>query len=370
MKIYPFLILLVISINCNSDAKTDLFFSKKSKQDIKLELKKVNTITLEHSIDGSIGAPLYNVEFSTDGDMYFFDTIESKFVIFDSTGKFLRTFGRMGRGPIEFELVYGYTLDNNNNLYVYDDALRRIKVIDDSFDLISSYTIDNKSYYITSHDMEVVNDTLYLGILGIEAANVTNNSKKLIDSPLIMAQSTENQIDNNKFKYIGTYDPYLMGIESYYYRPIFYIDREKETITVSHQNSYRLQEFDLNSGELIKYFGYKSGTYGEGEKKSSANKSRRDNFVSTLSESNNESVFITDKYVGNFYLNGTEQWFDSKDLSDLHYFLSVYSKENYTYLTTLSLNYRLIKVHKNKFYFIEDENPEEFKIGIYELIEI
>tara|TARA_R110002124_G_scaffold120157_2_gene278015 strand:+ start:676 stop:1797 length:1122 start_codon:yes stop_codon:yes gene_type:complete len=373
MKLYLLAVIGFIFFSCTQKkTKQDIhqYFSKKTSENIQLKLNKISTLTLENHEEESIGAPLYNVEFDTSGNMYFFDTIESKFIIYDNKGRFLKTLGRVGRGPIEFELVYGYTLDNKNNLYVYDDALRRIKVIDDSLKLSSSYAIDNKSYYITSHDLEVVNDNLYLGILGIEAASVTDNSEKLINSPLIMFYDIENQLEEKRYNYIGTYDPYLMEIESYYYRPIFSIDRKKETILVSHQNSYRFQEFDLKTGNLIKYFGFKSENYGEGEKKSSRNKNRKENFVNTLSESNNEMVFTTDEFIGNFYLSGTEQWFDSKDLSDLRYFLSIYSRENYTYLTTFQVDYRLIKVHDNKFYFIENENPEEFKIGVYELIEV
>ncbi|MEP1139842.1 MAG: 6-bladed beta-propeller, partial [Balneola sp.] len=323
MKKNTVLFFSFILISCSQNVEIDSFFTKKSSENVNLELKKVNTIILENSKKGSIGAPLYNVEFDASENMYFFDTIESKFIVFDIKGKLIKTFGREGRGPLEFELVYGYTLDEKNNLYVYDDALKNIKVINDSLKLTSLLKIDNKKYYLTSHDIEVVEGNLYMGILGIEAASTTTNSQKLIDSPLIMIHNTEDQLGENGYNYIGTYDPYLMEIESYYYRPIFSIDRTKETILVSHQNSYRFQEFDLKSGKLIKYFGYRSDNYGEGEKKTSRNKNRKENFINTLSESNNESIFKTDQYLGNFFLNGTEQWFDSKDLSDLNYFISI-----------------------------------------------
>jgi hypothetical protein len=373
MKLFVQCFFLLAFLSCVQKEKedaNDAYFSKKTKENIQLKLNKISTITLENHKNGSIGAPLYNIEFDTFGNMYFFDTIESKFIIYDSKGKFLKTFGRAGRGPLEFELVYAYTLDELNNLYVYDDALRGIKIVNDSLNLTSIYKIKNKEYYITSHDIEVVGKNIYVGILGAGAVATTDNSQELIDSPLIMIAEVDNQNDELKNRYIGTYDPYLKQIESYYYRPIFYIDREKQTILVSHQNSYRFQEFDLRTGSLIKYFGFKSDNYGEGEKKSSKNRNRKENYLNSLSESNNELVFSTDEYIGNFYLNGTEEWFDSKDLSDLHYYFSIYSKENYTYITTLEANHRLIKVQNNKFYFIEDEDPEEFKIGIYELIEI
>ena len=86
-----------------------------------------------------------------------------------------------------------------------------------------------------------------------------------------------------------------------------------------------------------------------------------------MSESSNEKVFYTNNFIGNFYINGTEKWFDSRDLSDLRYYLAIYSRDEYELKTVFSIDHRLIGVYKDELYCIENEDPDHFQIGIYEL---
>ena len=80
--------------------------------------------------------------------MYFFDTIKNNFLVYKKNGEFIQSFGRTGRGPLEFQLVYGYTVDAENNLYVYDDAQRQIKIFDNQFQLHHILDVDNTQYFI------------------------------------------------------------------------------------------------------------------------------------------------------------------------------------------------------------------------------
>jgi hypothetical protein len=55
---------------------------------------------------------------------------------FDERGKYLRTLGRRGSGPGEFEAAYGIAFDPRGNLWVADLGLRRYTVFDSSGKLL------------------------------------------------------------------------------------------------------------------------------------------------------------------------------------------------------------------------------------------
>lgn len=366
MEVFKFglLTLLILIISCGPEKnESRLNFYSEESIDSSLGFQLVRTITLGDSESPNIGAPLYNIEFDNKDRMYFFDTIESKFIVYDSSGKYLSSFGRSGRGPKEFELVYAYTLDDENNLFVYDDTQRLIKVFNEEFELSNTIEVNNNKHFISSHDLIAYKDNLYFGIVEASVASARMAPELLTQSPAIYKLSLSYEEDS----YFGNYDPYLANIKSRYNRPLFVIDSDSNTIFMSHQNSYRIQVFDLNTYDRLAYFGVLTKNFGEGLKETNRNNIRRENYLETIDESTTDLIFVTDKYAGISYINGTESWFDSKDLSDLNYFISIYDKNSKALVKELQSPNRLIKVHKNQFYFIENEDPSNFKIGVYEL---
>ncbi len=366
MEVFKFglLTLLMLTVSCGlEENKRQVNFHSEENIDSSLGFQLVRTITLGDSESPSIGAPLYNVEFDSDDRMYFFDTIESKFIVYDSNGKYVSSFGRAGRGPNEFEIVYAYGLDEKNNLFVYDDSQRLIKVFNEEFELIKTIEVNNNTHYISSHDLIAKNNNLYFGIVKATVASARMAPELLIQSPAIYKHS----LVNEEGSYFGNYDPYLLNIKSRYNRPLLVKDPDSNRIYMSHQNSYRIQAFDMDTNERSAYFGVLTNNFGEGLNETNRNNNRRENYLEKIDESSTDLIFVTDKYVGISYINGTESWFDSKDLSDLRYFISIYDKNSNDFVKELQSQNRLIKVHKNQFYFIESENPLNFKIGVYEL---
>ncbi|MEJ7811846.1 MAG: 6-bladed beta-propeller [Gemmatimonadaceae bacterium] len=70
---------------------------------------------------------------SRSGQIYVLDILERNVKVFDASGKFLRTFGRPGQGPGEFELPGDLRL-SDSTVNVTDVTLRRV----------SSFTLDGK----------------------------------------------------------------------------------------------------------------------------------------------------------------------------------------------------------------------------------
>lgn len=362
--LFKYLVISVFLYSCERTVDYVDFISETDSNFGTLFLNKTRTVVLETNTNSSIGAPLYRVEFNSRGDMYFFDSIKNNFLVYTNDGEFLKSFGRTGRGPLEFQLVYAYNIDAEDNLYVYDDAQRQIKVFNNDLQLTSIQDVDNAEYFISSHSIEIINDEVILGVIDARVVGNGMNRNELINSSPIMIVSSDSL---NMARYLGTYDPYIKSINSRYNRPLFDIDEVNNTILVSHQNSYRFQEYDMKSGERVTYFGVKDESFGEGMAKIRQGENRQSRISKTMSESSNEKVFYTSDYIGNYYINGTEQWFDTKDLADLNYFISLYSKDNHSLKSVLRTDYRLIGVFNDELYFIEDENPDNFQIGIYSI---
>lgn len=328
-------------------------------------LKKVRSVVLQGSEKASIGAPLYRLEIDKSDKMYFFDTIESKFIVYEKDGTLVKSFAKYGRGPIEFELVYAYTIDNVGNLIVYDSSQRLIKKFNKDLELSGTFEIDKKQLFINSHDLKVFDGNIILGVIKAEVIAAKWSPEVLVNSPFLAflpLQSMDTMV------YKGRYDPYLYNVKSRYNRPLLALDDNKQTLYTSHQNSYRIQEYDLLTGQRVNYFGFKTDSFGEGVTKSTQKRgNRRDNYLKRLKDSSTQMIFFTDRYLGIFYINGTEAWYDSKDLKDLNYYLAIYDRETKGFINTIETDYRLIGVHKGEFYFIEDENPDNFTLGVYVL---
>ena len=62
------------------------------------------------------------------GNLYILDAGNNRIQKLDSAGKFIKTIGRKGQGPGEFQSAHSMDIDNENNLFVFDVRTRRIEV--------------------------------------------------------------------------------------------------------------------------------------------------------------------------------------------------------------------------------------------------
>jgi len=72
-----------------------------------------------------------DIAFATNGDFYIADGYgNSRVVKFDRAGKFLKTWGKKGTGPGEFNLPHAVQVDAEDRVYVGDRENNRIQVFD------------------------------------------------------------------------------------------------------------------------------------------------------------------------------------------------------------------------------------------------
>jgi hypothetical protein len=70
------------------------------------------------------------VNVDADGDLFVTDWDQRRILIFDSNGRYIRSFGRRGQGPGEFLNVSRVQFDENERPYVVDTLQRRITYFD------------------------------------------------------------------------------------------------------------------------------------------------------------------------------------------------------------------------------------------------
>jgi DNA-binding beta-propeller fold protein YncE len=77
---------------------------------------------------GTFSAPS-NVAVGADGQVYVTDTWNQRVQVFDSAGKFVRTFGRHGVTPGDFVRPKGIALDSQGHIYVADAEFNNFQVL-------------------------------------------------------------------------------------------------------------------------------------------------------------------------------------------------------------------------------------------------
>lgn len=134
-----------------------------------------------------------DVAVTADGSIYVVDGVNQCVKVFDSTGKFLFSFGREGSGPGRFKYPLGMDIDGAGNLYVADSGNRRIQIFTAKGDFIreiglerrngkkpdptdvavnrkgtEAFVVDNENHCIVKYDLQTLQQVGVFGEPGIE----------------------------------------------------------------------------------------------------------------------------------------------------------------------------------------------------------
>ena len=93
-------------------------------------------------VDGLFREPT-DVAWDSEGNIYISDGyINSRVAKYDRNGDWVMSWGEKGTGPGQFRLPHTIAIDRNNNVYVGDRTNRRIQVFDTDGRFLRSFTID------------------------------------------------------------------------------------------------------------------------------------------------------------------------------------------------------------------------------------
>ncbi|MEW6455181.1 MAG: 6-bladed beta-propeller [Acidobacteriota bacterium] len=94
-----------------------------------LELKEILSIGNPDEENYSF-SDAWNFDLDGAGNFYVLDSGNFRIQVYDENGKYLKTIGKKGQGPGEFERPFGMKLDKKGNVYVYDSPKRGLLVFD------------------------------------------------------------------------------------------------------------------------------------------------------------------------------------------------------------------------------------------------
>ena len=80
------------------------------------------------------------------------------------------------------------------------------------------------------------------------------------------------------------------------------------------------------------------------------------------------SLHASNKYVYVEYHNISEDWYKAFDKSYKEYFLTVYDRNTKKYLSEIKLPFMLTAMNNNRVFLIENDNPDNYQIGSYEIV--
>lgn len=83
-----------------------------------------------------------DIKVDEDGNIYILDWGDIKIKVYDSQGRFVRTIGRRGQGPGEFDVPASFSLSVEGHIFLYDSRQRNFMAIDAFGVQLSSFRIE------------------------------------------------------------------------------------------------------------------------------------------------------------------------------------------------------------------------------------
>jgi hypothetical protein len=364
IKIIIYVFLLAVLLGC-SNSKEKRFISEKNIQSIKLV--KIKDLVLE--VPDTIKIGKIRERFVTNNSnslLALYDQITKKFYLVNEKGKLISAIAGLGKGPKEVMQVFGFNFDEKNNLVVYDNQQLRMKIYTSDGEILKNVKLEDerKGHYIASPQLFAYNGKVYFGIL---ESDYTTTFK---DAPIWKSNLFAiYDFEGNLISKSGKYDPFYKKNKDYRYSPIIYLNPDNATLYSTHEYNYRIQSWALNNNiTRVKYFGSRPENFKE---------VGQEDITGPLSKDKREELYTKQSYISGIFANNNhtfivfqnipQVYFERKNAQDKHYYLAVYDNDTSNYLGEIKLPYPLATISNNNLYLVEEDNPEAFKIGIYEI---
>ncbi len=358
---FCFLILLCLCMSCTkhkADSKDNLQSSVKNQKT--LELKKIRDFVLKpgESRIGKIEAPMLVYESASDKKLVFYDTGLNQIIISDSTGTVVSVFGGVGSGPEEFRHISSFGLDGNI-IIVYDSVLDMVKKFNMDGDFLESYQgLLDDGIWIRSNRLYTYDGNIYFGI---QESGKSNENDHWLSRTIAVYNK-----NGDLKKLIGEFDPSLEN-SGLLYNYVNITMSEDGSIYTTHRTSPYIQKFN-SSGEKLSRLDVFPKYFKTSDERPHPTAPREVKNRINMKYSFVGDSFVSEDYFLFYYFNFTEEAFKLRNPNDLENYIQVYNR-NDKYLGDIKLPYYPIGFdNKNLLYLLEDDNSNNLKIGLYEIL--
>lgn len=353
-------IILILLAGCNEDLK----HSQDRSSDTRLELKKIDDFTIGTDIvmlDRVLDIPVISPDESL---MAWVNSDKNEIVVTDRRGNIVSRFGKKGRGSEEFINISAIGFEDNSSIIVYDS----------SQDFLKKFSIDGKllkienglledQLWIRSHRIIVHDSNVYIGVQESGSNPRENWKSKTI--------AKYNNSDVRLSSLFGSYDPDLRGGDQvlYIYVNSITFDPSDSKIFTTHRTLPYIQTFDVKTGERLSRFGFVSDHFKISDDKPRISDPRPVKNEKNLKQSFVGKGFVSDEYFFFHHFHWTEGYWRLRDPNLKRHFFNVFQKDKpHAFLGEIALPFTPMYVSSdNQVYLLENDNPEKFTIGIYEL---
>lgn len=358
IRIIYFIIATYLLVSCNYRSNNENSSEALSNDPTQIGLTKVSEIIIsdDNLQIGRIEAPMLVSEDDGEEIFIFYDSGLNQVIITDSDGNFRQTIGRYGSGPDEFNHITSIGIDGGS-LVVYDGALAKVKIFSLDGEIIDMYDgIIKDNIWLRSNRVFATDSNYYIGIQ--EAKYSTSNNH--------WESSTVAEYDKSGklISLFGEYDPSLVKSHILYNYPNIVISDDGHVYS-THRTSYQIQKLNLKDKELVSQFGSLTESFKISDERPNPSDPR-----SRKNEINSKFSFVGDSFVTNeyflfYFFNFTEEYWELRDPNDKENYFYVYNK-NDEFLGEIKLKYFPLSADKNgNVYLLENDNPDNFKIGVY-----
>lgn len=349
LKVFPLILLLIVSCNRND----------RHQNNTKLQINKIRDITLK-SDSVLIGKFKERFKINEDNTLWAFsDRIQNKVFIFDSEGKFVSRIGESNKGPKGIIQIMGFDFRSDSSISIFDASQRLIKTFQVNGMLLqSNQFFTNSKIGFATTELNIYQDKFILPIWEM----------KVPDDPLKSKQLALFDESGSLDTLFGEYDKFIEIDNHYSQTHNYVIDESRDRLYINLNTSPYIQEYDLKSLNRIDYFGNITPSFSIPEKEISPYLSVNEISKRAVGRSAGRGIYVTDEYIILHYQVLTEEWFETTDFSKKRNVLIVYNKENKQLLGELKVKHTLAASAQNYLYFIEDFNPDNYTLGVYEIV--
>jgi len=113
-----------------------------------IELKEELSIGVADGAEEYILNRPVDIDADSKGNIYVADGGDKWIKVYNSDGTFIKTIGREGQGPGEFQGLRKIIVHKKDELYTYDSRLRRLSLFDKNDEFIKSFSLSVIDQYI------------------------------------------------------------------------------------------------------------------------------------------------------------------------------------------------------------------------------
>jgi len=327
-----------------------------------VEITKKSQIILnsEEFNIGRIESPMLFYSNRDSKKLVFYDSGLNQVLVSDTLGTILNRIGQAGSGPEEFRHITSFGIDADT-IIVLDSNLDKMKQFSINGDFFGMYngTLED-GIWPRSNRIYAFQENYFLGI---QEANKSSSSNHW-ESKVIAIYNKSGHFHD----FFGDFDEDLIGSHQLYNYANISSSSGQKFLYTTHRTSPTIQKYNLKERKFVSRFGKKSGSFRTSEERPSLTAPREVKNKANVKYSFVGDSFVSDKYFAFYFFNFTEKYYQLRNPNDKEHFLHLYDIENDSLLGEIKLPFLPLGIdNQSNLYLMEDDNPDNVKLGVYEI---